>query len=237
MSDINNNVQIEGREERPIADMSPLAFDERYATRILLVRHGQSLGNAERRFLGHTDLDLSELGYIQAQRTADFLAGITASAVYSSPLQRAMNTAAPHAKIRGLEVIPAQELKEMHAGEWENLLVGEIIERFGDMYLGPWTKEFGVFTIPGGEPCEAVANRFYGKILDIARAHQGQTVIVAAHAAAIRCFWGKLTGLDPKDLAAAYPFPQNASVSVVYFDGESISAGEYSHDKHLLDIV
>ncbi len=237
MSDINNNVQIEGREQKPAADMSALVFDKKYATKILIVRHGQSLGNAVRRFLGHTDLDLSELGYVQAQRTADFLADVTVSAVYSSPLIRAMNTAAPHAKMRGLDVIPACELKEMHAGEWENLYVSEIIERFGDMYHGPWTKEFGVFTIPGGESCESVANRFYGKILDIARAHQGQTVIVAAHAAAIRCFWGKLAGLDPKDLAAAYPFPQNASVSVVYFDGERLIAGEYSHDKHLLDIV
>ncbi len=237
MSDINNNVQIEGREERPIADMSPLAFDERYATRILLIRHGQSLGNAVRRFLGHTDLDLSELGYVQAQRTADLLADVTVSAVYSSPLIRAMNTAAPHAKMRGLDVIPASELKEMHAGEWENLYVSEIIERFGDMYHGPWTKEFGVFTIPGGEPCDEVANRFYNKILDIARAHQGKTVIVAAHAAAIRCFWGKLTGTAPQDLATAFSFPQNASVSVVYFNGERLIAGEYSHDKHLLDIV
>jgi broad specificity phosphatase PhoE len=237
MSDINNNVQVELGAAKPDADMSPIVFDEKYDTRILLIRHGQSLGNAVRRFLGHTDLDLSELGYVQAQRTADLLADLTVSAVYSSPLIRAMNTAAPHAKMRGLDVIPASELKEMHAGEWENLYVSEIIERFGDMYHGPWTKEFGVFTIPGGEPCNEVANRFYNKILDIARAHQGQTVIVAAHAAAIRCFWGKLAGLDPKDLAAAYPFPQNASVSVVYFDGESISAGEYSHDKHLLDIV
>ena len=63
------------------------------STELYLIRHGQSLGNFERRFLGHTDLDLTPLGYKQAQCAAAFFKDIKIDAVYSSDLLRAFNTA------------------------------------------------------------------------------------------------------------------------------------------------
>ena len=62
-------------------------------------------------------------------------------------------------------------------------------------------------------------------------------MLIGCHAAAIRAFWGKLTGIAPEELASALPFPTNASVSIVYFDGESLAAGEYSHADHLTDLI
>ena len=74
-------------------------------TLIYLVRHGESLGNAKRIYLGHTNLDLSDLGYIQANVTAQYLKGVKIDAIYSSDLLRAHNTALPHAQLRNLKVI------------------------------------------------------------------------------------------------------------------------------------
>lgn len=74
-------------------------------TKVILVRHGQSLGNAKRVLLGHTDLDLSELGYRQAEATAEALKDEKIDVVYSSDLKRAMSTAVPHARMRGMEEI------------------------------------------------------------------------------------------------------------------------------------
>ena len=64
-------------------------------TTLYLVRHGQSLGNLNEQMLGHTDLDLSELGYRQAAATFERLKDTHFDAVYSSPLQRAYNTVCP----------------------------------------------------------------------------------------------------------------------------------------------
>ena len=80
-------------------------IDDKYDTVLLLIRHGQSVGNLNYEFLGHMDKDLSELGYAQAARTAEFLSGEQIDMVYSSDLMRAHNTALPHAKIRGLDVV------------------------------------------------------------------------------------------------------------------------------------
>ena len=218
-------------------DMTPLFLDSGYETKIIIVRHGQSLGNAVRRFLGTTDLDLSPLGYRQAYRTAEFLSNIKIDAIYASDLKRAFNTAVPHAKIRGLDVVPCTELREMYAGLWEGLFVEDIIKDYHDKFLLEWRDKFGLATLPEGENVQCAARRFYKKVLEIANENKGKTVLIAAHAAVTRAFWGLITKTAPEDLASAYFYPENASASVVYFDGCDLIPGEYSHDKHLVDLI
>lgn len=223
--------------EKGEPDMTPMRFDDRYKTKILLVRHGESLGNAEHRFLGHTDLDLSERGYAQAERTAEFLRGETIDVIYASPLIRAYNTAAPHARIRGMEIIKSDELKEINAGEWENKLVSLLIEEYGETFTVEWRQRFGSFAhLERGESISDLSRRVYSEIERIAKENEGATVLIATHAAAIRSFWGKLCGMTAEELSSSCPFPYNASVSVVYFDGEGLIPGEYSHFRHLIDL-
>ncbi len=210
-----------------------MVFNDEYATKILLIRHGESLGNAVRRFLGHTDLDLSALGYEQAEKTAELLSTVKIDKVYSSSLIRAYNTALPHARLRGLPVIPSDELRELYAGDWEGMYVDDIIARFGDTYLIDWREYFGTFTVPRGENMQELANRIYNEVLRIAKENEGKTLLIGTHAAALRSFWGKITKTYPEKLASVYPFPSNASVSVVYFDGNELIPGEYSYSKHL----
>ena len=69
-------------------------------TTLILVRHGQSIGNATRVYLGHTNLGLTERGKMQAQLTAERLRDEKIDAIYSSDLKRAHDTAMPHAEMR-----------------------------------------------------------------------------------------------------------------------------------------
>lgn len=223
-------------EKEALYDKTPLDVDKKYKTVVFLVRHGQSIGNAKREFLGHTNKDLSSLGYIQAERTADFLAGEQIDAVYSSDLMRAYNTALPHAKKRGLEVVTSENLRELYAGAWEGMFVEDIIAAYPHEFLDNWRESFGLTTIPDGESVQAGAERFYKEVLGIAKREEGKRILVAAHAAVIRGFWGKITETPPEKLAHAFDYPSNASVSVLYFDGERLIPGEYSHDAHLSDI-
>ena len=211
-------------------------INKEYDTVFYLVRHGQSIGNAKREFLGHTNKDLSELGYLQAARTADFLSNEQIDVVYSSDLLRAYNTAVPHAKLRDMEVIPNRELRELYAGVWEGMRVEDIIKNYPHEFLDEWRANFGNSTLPGGENVQHAAQRFYSAMLEIAKENTGKRILVAAHAAVIKAFWGKITNTQPDDLAAAFDYPTNASVSVVYFDGEKLIPGEYSHDSHLADL-
>jgi len=89
------------------------------ATRLYLVRHGQSAGNAEGRFGGHGPTPLSELGMQQAQKTARLLAKEGVDLIYSSDLLRAVQTAAPLGELSGIAVNATADFRERHVGVLE----------------------------------------------------------------------------------------------------------------------
>ncbi len=206
-------------------------------TKIILVRHGQSIGNLTRTFLGHTDLDLSETGYLQAKTTADHLKGVKIDKIYSSDLKRAYNTAVFHAKIRDLEVITSEKFREAYAGEWEGKNVDQLIELWGmEMFSEQWKAHFGEFTFPGGESVKAAGERFYNEIQRICLENTGKTVLIAAHAAVIRAFWAIICGVSWSDIAEQVPFATNASYSVLTFENGKFTPLEYSNDEHLNEV-
>lgn len=205
-------------------------------TVLYIVRHGESIGNRLKRLLGHTDLGLTELGLSQASATAEALSHIDCAKIYSSDLLRAMQTALPHAALRGIEVIPESELREIYLGEWEDRSVEEVITEYGEKFTVEWREQFGIFSAPGGESVPALAERIHSALIKIARENSGKTIFVATHAAAIRAVWGKISGILPGDLAAALPFPSNASYSIVEYDGERLLPIAYSQDEHLVEM-
>ena len=206
-------------------------------TKLIVLRHGESIGNAERKILGHTDLDLSPLGYLQAEATAKYLRNEKIDKIYSSDLLRAYNTAVPHAKIRNLEIIKSEKLREAYVGDWEGLNLEQITEKWGreSLYVA-WKKNFGTFVFPHGESVKDAGERFYKEIMHISTENIGKTVLIAAHAAVIRGFWSIISGISWKDIVKSFDFPSNASYSIVYFDGERLIPESYSNDAHLVDI-
>ena len=205
--------------------------------KIIIIRHGQSIGNLNRVFLGHTNLDLSDLGYKQANRTAEQLAGEKIDVIYSSDLIRALNTALPHANIRGIDVIRNEKLREAYVGAWENMHVDEIIEKWGrEVFVDQWKNNFGSFTFPGGESTRAAGKRFYDEIVHLCEQNIGKTILISSHAAIIRSFWGIISGLTCDEVSVMVPFPTNASYSICYYKNGQISPFSYSNDEHLSDV-
>lgn len=211
-------------------------FNPEKQTKIIIVRHGESLGNLNHIMLGHTDIDLAPRGYLQADACAEYLKNEKIDAIYSSDLIRAYHTAEAHAKLRGLAVKTSEKLRECYVGQWENVPLDEIVEKWPKLFFEGWRKSFGTFRIPGGESVPEAAERFYREVLKIARENIGKTILIAAHAAVIRGFWGKITGTAPQDLAQTYPYPTNASCSFVLYDGAELIPLEYSVDEHLAEI-
>lgn len=205
-------------------------------TKIILVRHGESQGNAIRQLLGHTNLDLSPLGYIQAEATAKALLSEEVHAVYSSDLLRAYNTAKAHASVRGIDVVSSKNLREIYLGDWEGMLVSDVVLKYGKTYEVDWLENFGTFRFPNGESTLEAGERFYSECEKIANEHPDKTVLIAAHAAVIRSFFAKVVGVAPEKIAETIAFPTNASYSEVYFDGEKFTPGRYSVDDHLAEI-
>jgi broad specificity phosphatase PhoE len=205
--------------------------------KIILIRHGQSLGNLNRIFLGHTDLDLSDLGYRQAKATAEHLKNEKIDLIYSSDLIRAYNTALPHAEIREIDVISNKNLREAYVGAWENMNVDEIITKWGrGVFEGQWKNNFGCFTFPGGESTRAAGERMYNEIINICNDKEGQTVLISSHAAIIRSFWAIINDVPCEKVSEMIPFPTNASYSICYYENGKIAPFSYSNDGHLVDV-
>ena len=206
-------------------------------TKIILIRHGESVGNAYRIILGHTDLDLSDHGYLQAKTTAEYLKNEKIDQIYSSDLMRAYNTALPNAKIRNMDIITDKELREIYVGDWEGTKVTEIIEKWGrEVFEDEWHGHFGTFTFPGGESIQSGGRRFYNKVMELAQQNIGKTILITAHAAVIRAFWTIITETPWENAVNVIPFATNASFSVCYYDGNRINPDIYSFDDHLIDV-
>lgn len=206
-------------------------------TKLIFIRHGQSIGNALHMLLGHTDLDLSELGFTQARTTAEYLKNERIDAIYSSDLKRAMSTAEPHAALRGITVTPDKQLRETYLGEWENMTVDEVIEKYGEkVYRVDWTENFGSFTFPSGESVWGSGERFKKETERLAKEHEGKTLLIVAHGAVIRAFFANIMGYTPEECSTKTLFPTNASYSVAYYENGRFLVESYSNDEYLSEV-
>ena len=206
-------------------------------TKIIIVRHGQSIGNATKTILGHTDLDLSDLGYKQAEVTAEALKNEKIDQIYSSDLKRAYNTAVFHAKMRNLDVITNKNLREVYLGAWEGKTISSIIENWGrEAVEKDWLGNFGCFTFPDGEAIMSAGVRFHKEVLEIAKENKGKTILIATHAAVIRAFWAIISNISPEMIVDNLPFATNASYSICLYQNEKIQPLKYSVDDHLMNV-
>lgn len=155
-------------------------------TRLYLVRHGQSAGNAEGRFGGHGPTPLSELGMHQAERTAKRLAGEGISAIYASDLVRAIQTAEPLSKLTGIEIVSTPEFRERSVGVLEGLTFDESKQTFPRDYYALVNRDVH-YVITNGESYRQLLRRSTAKLWEILRKHQGQRIAVFSHTGAI-CF-------------------------------------------------
>jgi broad specificity phosphatase PhoE len=147
------------------------------ATTILLVRHGETDWNLERRIQGHSDRPLNETGLAQARALADELAGESIDAVYASDLVRAVDTARAVAAPLGLSVDVVPALRERDFGTWEGLTDDEILTRFPQARTQPWGD---------AETPEELAERVVEALRSIAARHPDATVLVVSHGGPVR---------------------------------------------------
>lgn len=205
-------------------------------TTIVLIRHGQSVANLNKVFAGHYNVDLSELGHKQAMITAEEVAGrFPISAIYSSDLLRAYNTAVPLSRLTGIDIIPDKGLREIFAGEWEGKGFDELARDFAHDY-SVWKTDIGVSRCTGGESARELGERIFSRIAEIAAENEGKTIAVATHAAAIRALMAACSGEDfsvMKDI----PFVSNASFSVLRVENGKMEFTEVSRDEHLKELA
>jgi broad specificity phosphatase PhoE len=166
-------------------------------TRLYLVRHGATQLTAEDRFAGDIGVELSDEGRSQAARLAARVRDHGISAVYSSPLSRAVETAHIIATGCGMEPRLSDGLREIHHGHWEGLRRQEVETRFAAEYAA-WEEDPFTFAPEGGESGVSVLARALPAVREIVVRHAGLNVLAVSHKATIRLLLSSLLGFDPR---------------------------------------
>ena len=205
-------------------------------TRLIITRHGQSIANAQYRFAGHSDFDLTETGHAQAELAAEYISKkFKIDHIYSSDLLRAYNTALPTAKKLGLEVIPTTALREIYAGEWEGRTTEEIAVVYENDF-SVWRNDYAHSRCTGGESTAEVYERAFAAVVDIASRHDGQTLMLSTHATVVRALCARALGLSA-DQTGEIPFTHNASINLFTFENGRLIPEELNIIEHLGDTV
>jgi broad specificity phosphatase PhoE/ribonuclease HI len=151
-------------------------------TRLILVRHGETILNTQGRYSGRHDVPLSPFGERQAEATAHRVAGLApaVAAVVSSPLQRCTTTAAAIAATTGVPPVVAEDdLIECDFGEWEGLTFAEVRAQWPDE-LDAWLTTTSAAP-PGGESLQQVAKRVRRAVSGLRDSYPGEPVVVVSH--------------------------------------------------------
>lgn len=181
---------------------------------VFLVRHGETPMHAENRFVGRTDVGLTNLGHAQADELAEWAATARLTAVVSSPLRRAHETAEPAARKTGVNVVVDERLVELDFGAADGLTAAEMRERFpaeraafeADPYANP---------LPGGEPPAAALQRGRAALEDLGGGAGGNRVLVVAHGTFLRIVLCDLLGIAPANYRRVFPVTPNATGAVL----------------------
>jgi alpha-ribazole phosphatase len=161
-------------------------------TELILIRHAES--EMSGRYLGRTDPPLSGRGRAQAEALARRLAEEPLAALYSSPLQRALDTAQAIAAPHGLEVNVVADLAELDFGAWDGLSYGEIESRDPER-LARWLADPAAIHPPGGETLARLSQRVVAAAQAIVARHPQRAVAIVSHGGPIRALVCHALGL------------------------------------------
>lgn len=204
------------------------------ATRIIAIRHGETAWNADSRLQGHQDVPLNERGRWQAARLAEALADEAITAVVSSDLSRAAETARAFAQPLGLPMSFDPGLRERCFGLLEGLTYAEIEDRFPDLALR-WRAREPAFGPPGGESLSDFSIRSVMAATRWASIHSGSTIALVTHG-------GVLDSLYRAALRLELQAPRtwqlgNAAINRLLYTGNGFSLVGWNDHQHLEVLV
>lgn len=212
------------------------------STKIIMVRHGYSVSNDLKFFTGQMDIELTQTGVEQSKMCGECFGRLlhgggmlsrygidSISAIYSSDLKRAYDTALPIAHALSLEISSDEKLREICAGEWEGIPFERLDVLYPEAY-SVWKNDIGNACCVGGESVVDFSDRIVKRVRKIAEAYDGETVVLVTHATPIRVICTLAAGLPISEMKSV-GWVSNASVSIFEYDGKfkSVAVGLTEH--------
>ncbi|MBE7939125.1 MULTISPECIES: histidine phosphatase family protein [Ramlibacter] len=200
-------------------------------TRIIAIRHGETSWNAAARIQGQIDIGLNENGLWQARRVGEALAGEPITAIYSSDLGRAWQTAAPIAEVAGAPVVPEQRLRERSFGMFEGKTFDEIHATWPE-HAQAWRRREPDWEPPeGGESLVDLRRRVVEAMEELAARHPGEQIVVVAHGGVLDALYRVATGQEV-NAPRTWELP-NGAINRLLWTPEGFTLLHWSDTQHL----
>ena len=195
-------------------------------------RHGETVWNAERRLCGRTDVPLSDAGRRQAHLLAERLRPISFEALYTSPLQRARETAG----VVGTAVVHVptvdSRLVELSYGAWEGRTSAEV-KRSDAEAFSAWEADPAVVAPPEGESGEQLIERLKPFLADVAQRHRNGNVVVVCHRTVCRLMACHTMGIPLPEYRQRIPM-ENAALNIFETEGAEWRIVALNDSSHLV---
>ncbi|WP_239014583.1 histidine phosphatase family protein [Archangium violaceum] len=186
-------------------------------TRMVLVRHGQPVEETRGRCYGRLDVGLSSTGVMQAERAARFLAEAPLLRIYTSPRQRARESAAPLAELKGMAVDTEDAFREIDFGLFEGLTYEEAEKRYPEVYA-QWMAHPARVRFPEGESYSEMRERVRSAGRELRTRHAGETFVLVSHGGVNRTLLAEALGMPDDNL---FRLEQGyAAVNIIDFYGD-----------------
>ena len=196
-------------------------------TRLVLVRHGETIWHGENRYAGTTDVALTDRGWEQARELAEWARTADLTAVWASTLSRARSTASLCAEATGLTLQVDDRLRELDFGDGEGLTRAEMTAQFPEA-LDAFRTDPVSRHLPGGEHPADAAERFTRCLRDIAATNPDGRVLVVAHTTAIRLALCQIMGIPLREYRRLFPFVRNCSLTELRLHEGQFSVMEFN---------
>jgi probable phosphoglycerate mutase len=196
-------------------------------TRLVLVRHGETIWHAENRYAGISDISLTPKGHEQAKLLAQWAAAADIASIWCSPLSRAIATAEPAAQAINLPLKIDKRLRELDFGQMEGKTLSEWEalhpEEVKAFKLDPVDHPFS-----GGENPREAAQRAVSCFREITEAHIGKRVLIVAHNTLIRLALCQMLEIPLKSYRTVFPSVRNGAVTEIQIKGNQIALLQFN---------
>jgi probable phosphoglycerate mutase len=199
-------------------------------SQLILIRHGETVWNRERRMQGHSDSPLSDIGVRQARLLAQRLKEMEFSTLYCSDSGRAHHTARSVAEVTGHQLIVEPRLRERNFGVFEGLTGPEMQTRYPEDYAKFKSRD-PHYAVPGGESATAFRDRALACLTEIAGRHADELVVVVTHGLVCDVAYRAANGIDlmaPRDFDLV-----NAGINRFRYEGGAWHAEVWGDAGHL----
>ena len=202
-------------------------------TTLILVRHGECSANIEERFRGRCDFELNELGRQQAEQIVPALQKLKPTALYSSPLRRAVQSLEPASRALGLEIHIEDDLTNISFGAWEGRKKADIACEQPELWY-VWKHRPEELSFPGMESLDEVGRRSRTVLDRLARTHAGETIVLCTHRTVLKPLVSYCLNMTPPWFWK-FHF-DTASISILIHDERGYSLFSLNRIDHLTQL-